>query len=149
VHDRDSLDPEFGREGSQPRQARLADLLERERRVGVEQPTQQRMKLRSTVALAGVLLPMPQKLVGVPYDARPAQLADPVDHFSRARTHEREIAAVNHAIDRTARDVVDHRLEGGEVPVYVADDTESHGVRLAGGSPSRQRRVPLVCPTSA
>jgi hypothetical protein len=105
--------------------------VRRVRGVRIEQPSQQRLKLWRALALAGVLVRTPEQLVGVPDNARPAELPDPVDHFSRARPHQGEIAAVNDAVNPSVRDVLDHGVEGGEVPVDVADDGQSHRASFA------------------
>ena len=115
----------LGGQTAQPGQPLLAQPLPRVGHVGVEDQLEQLRMARQLGEQTLALVVAPEHLVGVADHARPAELADPVDHLRGLRAHQRQVAAVDHQVGRAGAQVRDDRLERGQVPVDVGDDGDA------------------------
>ena len=68
-----------------------------------------------------------QHFVGVPQDARPTEIANPIDNFARARSPLRQVAAVENQVGGHLLQVSQHSLEGRPVAMNIGDDGNAHG----------------------
>jgi hypothetical protein len=100
-------------------QVRLADPVQRRRGVVLEQHPQERLELRRRPQLYGELFGTPQQLVGIADDPRPPKLSKAIDDVPWARADQRDVAAVDDAVDTSALDIRGNSFERREVPVNV------------------------------
>jgi len=125
MHKDQIRDPPLRRKPAQPRQALLAEQLQRRRGVLAKDQRQQGAELGGEPFLSCLLLRAPENLVGVADNTGPAQLAHPVDDLGRLGTHQSQIAAVQDSVDRPPLEVRHHRLQGSQVSVDIRDNRQS------------------------
>jgi hypothetical protein len=91
----------------------------------VDQP-QQLGQFRRALQLRVERLWSPEEFVGVADHARPAELADAIDHLGRLAAAQCEVASMQDALNAAPLEVGGHRVERGEVAMDVGDDRQAH-----------------------
>ena len=75
-------------------------------------------------------LRLPQHLVGVALNARPASFAHTVEHLDGAVAAGNQVAALDDEVGSNLLEVRNHRFQRGEIAVNVGNDGEAHEKNL-------------------